>query len=245
MLDKKSSFFSSDNPTFVFVAGLVIGILILGTIGFFILLAKTMGNDSPKSAGGNNQVVNNQPSNGQPNQPTKVADLTILESDHVRGNRNAKVKIFEFSDYECPYCGSFHPTMQQVMDQYGDQVAWIYRHFPLDSLHPQARPSAEAAECVAEQAGDEGFWQFTDALFANQQSLSSTLYQQVAQSLGLNMNQFNDCVSSGKYQDKVESDYQSGVLSGVTGTPGSFINGIPVKGALPFSTIKQIIDSEL
>ena len=135
--------------------------------------------------------------------------------------------------------------MQQVMAEYGDQVAWVYKHFPLDSLHAQARPAAEASECVAEQAGEEGFWQFTDAMFANQESLSPTFYEQIAEEIGVNMSQFKDCVSSGKFQNRVEADYQQGISYGVNGTPGNFVNGVPVKGALPFSTIAQIIDSEL
>ena len=135
--------------------------------------------------------------------------------------------------------------MEQVVAEYGDQVAWVYKHFPLDSIHAQARPAAEAAECMAEQAGDEGFWEFTDEMLANQSRLGSSLYEQVAEEIGVNMNQFEDCVSSRKYKDRVEADYQQGLSLGVQGTPGSFINGIPVKGALPFSSIKQIIDSEL
>jgi len=97
----------------------------------------------------------------------------------------------------------------------------------------------------AEQAGDDGFWKFADEVIANQSQLSAKYYQQLAQEIGVNLTTFNDCVSSGKYQQKVEADYQQGVSYGVNGTPGNFINGIPVRGALPYASIKQIIDSEL
>ena len=172
-------------------------------------------------------------------------NVQVLENDHFRGNRNAPVQIVEFSDVQCPYCSRFQPTANQIMEEYGDQVAWVYKHFPLDQLHPQARPGAEASECIAEQAGDEGFFTFLDGLFADQLNLGAELYQKLAGEIGVNLDKFNDCVATGKYQSKVEADYQQGVKAGVTGTPGSFINGNLVKGAVPFESLKQIIDSEL
>ena len=93
----------------------------------------------------------------------KVSSLPkVISSDHFRGNKNASVKLIEYSDFQCPYCQRFHPTMQQMLSEYSDKVAWIYRHFPLDSIHPQARPAALASECVFELGGDEAFWKFAD-----------------------------------------------------------------------------------
>lgn len=86
----------------------------------------------------------------------------LKEQDHVRGNRNAQVLLIEYSDFQCPFCQRFHPTALQVLEEYGDDVAWVYRHFPLDQLHPQARSAALASECVTEIGGDEAFWEFTD-----------------------------------------------------------------------------------
>lgn len=91
--------------------------------------------------------------------------LSVTEKDHVKGNPNAKVTLVEFSDFQCPFCKRFHPTVQQALSEYGDQIRLVYKHFPLDSIHPQARPAAEASECIAEQKGSEGFWQFADAVF--------------------------------------------------------------------------------
>ena len=93
-----------------------------------------------------------------------TVEFEITDQDHIRGNINAPITILEFSDLECPFCSRFHPTVLQVLKEYGDQVRWIYRHFPL-SIHPQAVPAALASECVAEQKGDEGFWQFVDTVF--------------------------------------------------------------------------------
>lgn len=97
--------------------------------------------------------------------------IQISDQDHIRGSVSAPVTIVEFSDLQCPFCGRFHPTLQKALQEYGDKVRWVYKHFPLDSIHAQARPAAEAAECIAEQKGDDGFWKFTDGVFKNQDRL--------------------------------------------------------------------------
>ena len=174
-----------------------------------------------------------------------LVTFTIGENDHVRGNPQAAITLVEFSDFQCPFCSRFHPTAIQALAEYENDIRWVYKHFPLDSIHPQARPAAEASECVWEQKGDEGFWEFADAMFENQSRLGNAFYAEVAQQIGVNLSQFQTCVSQRKYQDKVEQDYQQGIQAGVTGTPGSFVNGIPVKGAVPYEQLKAIIDSQL
>ncbi|MEK7510134.1 MAG: thioredoxin domain-containing protein [Patescibacteria group bacterium] len=99
------------------------------------------------------------------------AGVTVTENDHIRGSFNAPVTLVEFSDFQCPFCARFHPTVQQALQEYGDKVRWVYKHFPLDQIHPQATPAAEASECIAEQKGNEGFWEFADAVFENQDRL--------------------------------------------------------------------------
>jgi protein-disulfide isomerase len=136
--------------------------------------------------------------------------------------------------------------MQQIMEQYSDSVRWVFRHFPL-SFHPEATPAAIAAECAAEQGK---FWEYADELFANQATLGSELYVTLAQDLNLNLTDFNDCVANKDYADKVEAQAAAGGAAGVSGTPGSFIidadgNAIPIKGALPFSSVASAIDSVL
>lgn len=172
-------------------------------------------------------------------------EFSITEKDHIRGNHEAPVTIVEYSDFQCPFCQRFHPTMQQILTDYPDKVRWVYKHFPLDQLHLQARPAAEASECVAEQKGNDGFWQFADGLFKNQSRLGESLYKELAGNLGLNLDQFNSCFSSRKYKDKVEADYQEGIKAGVRGTPTSFINGELVLGAVSYETLKAAVEGAL
>ncbi len=170
-----------------------------------------------------------------------ASDL-VSDNDHMRGSPNALVTIVEFSDFECPYCGGFHPTLKRVLNEFPDQVRLIYKHFPLDSIHAQARPAALASECAGEQ---NMFWEFADGLFADQSLLGNTLYKNIAQDLGLNMDQFNSCFSSGKYADKVEADYQQGLSIGVKGTPGGLINNQVLGGALPYENLKSLVEGFL
>ncbi len=174
-----------------------------------------------------------------------AVEFSIDEGVHVRGNFEAPVTIVEFSDFQCPFCQRFHPTLQQILADYPNQVRWVYKHFPLDSIHPQARPAAEASECVFEQAGDDGFWQFTDGLLENQPRLGKSLYQELASEIGVNLSQFDNCISSGKYKDKVEADYQEGIKAGIQGTPGSFVNGEEIPGAVPYDYLKDAVERAL
>ncbi|MBI4138256.1 MAG: DsbA family protein [Candidatus Wildermuthbacteria bacterium] len=174
--------------------------------------------------------------------------FSITAEDHVRGNPKAPVTIVEFSDLQCPYCSLFHPTLQQALEVYGDQVRWVYKHFPLDSIHPEARSAAEASECVWEQKGDDGFWKFADSIFGNQEGMGSERFREVAREIGADIGQYDLCVSSRKYQAKVEANLQEGIEAGVQGTPGSFVNGVLVSGAVPFEGpkgLKEAIDSSL
>jgi len=243
MQNNRQDVFSSSNPKKYFIVGIISGVLLVCTIGFVILLITILS--------GSDSIAKNDSSQKRV-EPTvektaggNVVKFTLSGNEHIRGNKDASVKIIEFSDYQCPYCQKHHGTMQQVMDEYDGQVAWIYKHFPLDSIHPNARPAAEASECVWEQKGDEGFWEFTDAVFTNQSQIDPSFYEEWAQEQGLDMEQFDDCVSSRKYRDKVEADYQEGLKAGVKGTPANFINGISVSGAVPYSSMQQIINQEL
>jgi len=162
--------------------------------------------------------------------------------DNTIGNPNAPVTIVEFSDFQCPYCAAFSGTLQQVLANYPDKVILVYKHFPLDQIHQNARPAAEASQCAAEQGK---FWDFEKGLFENQARLGSALYDELATNLGLNKAQFDNCVSQRKYKSKVEADNQQGSSLGVRGTPTSFINGTMVSGAVSYDNLKSIIDSIL
>lgn len=225
------------NKSFLF--GLTVGVAVIALAGWLITLVRT---DKPSQIGNNTQRVmaNDSSPAGAKNAPTGPADIKVTSADYLRGNPEAPVTIVEFSDLQCPYCAAFHQTMRQVISAYPDKVRWVYKHFPLDSIHPNARPAAEASECAAEQGK---FWDFIDVIFVDQSSMSLAMYKKTAADLGLNTAQFNACVDLRQYKNKVEADYQLGVANGVRGTPGNFINGQAYSGALPLEQIQGIIDS--
>jgi len=240
------------SPVQMFIFGIVAGVLALCTIGFFILLGIVLkGGGLTVAAGSGAQIAaNNQPP-AVPNQPDPSAAAANLppvdeKQDHIRGGKRAKVTLVEYSDFECPFCSRFYPTVKQVEQEYGDEVRLVYRHFPL-SFHPQAQPAAEASECASEQGK---FWEFHDGIFENQERIGDALFKELAQKIGLNVNKFNDCASSGKFKQKVIDQQNGGAAAGVGGTPHTFVVGasgqiVPVSGALPFEQIKATIDSVL
>lgn len=178
----------------------------------------------------------------------------VSVDDHLRGNPEAGVKIVEFSDLECPFCKMFHETMKQTVEEYGGKVAWVYRHYPLDQLHPiKARKAAVASECAGELGGNESFWKYIDRYFEitpsnNQIDLNEL--PKIAESIGLNRAQFENCLNSGRYLDKIEEQIQDAQDSGARGTPYSVViaksgKKYPVSGALSFGQIKLIIEEAL
>lgn len=198
------------------------------------------------------------PTGGElPSGPTAEVLSNIPEvtaDDHVRGNRNADILLVEYSDYECPFCNAFHPTMKQVLDEYGDQVAWVYRHFPL-SFHPQAQISAEAAECVAKLGGNEAFWQYTDFLFEDAAvsgglALSKEKLVARAADAGISSTAVESCLDAGETTALVNEDNTGGRNAGINGTPGTILVTSDgqyelISGALPFEQVKMIIDQYL
>jgi protein-disulfide isomerase len=159
----------------------------------------------------------------------------------ARGPADAPIEMIEFSDFECPYCLRANPTVNQVLSTYGDKIRFTYRHFPL-GFHPDARPAAEAAQCANEQGK---FWPYHDKLFANPGHLSPADLRQTAETIGLDMARFGQCVDTHKYKADVDADVAAGEAVGVDGTPAFFINGRMVSGAQPFELFKRVIDEEL
>ena len=193
---------------------------------------------------------------GEPEKAAEIALTPITESDHLLGNPNADIIIVEYSDTECPFCKTFHPTMQRIIDEYGKdgKVAWVYRHFPLDSIHPKADKEAEATECAAELGGNDAFWAYLGKIFEitpSNNNLDLALLPSIATEIGLNKAKFEECLASGRWAQKVEDQYQSGIAAGVRGTPHSIIvttkDGAkyPLSGAQPYQAVKQIIDAGL
>jgi len=158
-----------------------------------------------------------------------------------RGPENAKVTIVEFSDFECPFCGRAHDTVEQVMQQYGGKVRLVFRHYPLP-FHPHAQKSAEASMCANAQGK---FWEYHDTLFKNQRELEPTKLKEYAKQLGLDEKKFSDCFEKAEFEKLVKTDADAGSEVGVSGTPAFFINGIMLSGAQPIEEFKKIIDQEL
>lgn len=248
------SFFDLMNAKQGFVLGCVTTILVLGTLGFVSLGAYILhgGGGLAFAAAPTSAPAANAAPVAAAAAPVAAAVSAknipaVTAADHVRGDAKASVTIVEYSDFQCPYCGAFHPTLQQVMTDYAGKVKWVYRHFPLSNIHPNAEPAAEASECASEQGK---FWEFADTLFANQSSESDAYYKTVAGNLGLDVNKFESCYTAKKYSSVIQADQAGGSAAGVNGTPGSFIidakgNAQAINGALPYASVKQMIDTAL
>lgn len=184
---------------------------------------------------------------GQPLQRQEVS----LDDDAYIGDKSAPVQIVEFSDFQCPFCRRFwKETLPSIKKDYIDtgKAVFVYRDYPL-SFHPASQISAEAAEC----AGDQNkYWEMHDKIFEEQSkkgegtiTYGESDIKKWATAIGLNMADFNQCLSSGKYTSEVQADFNDGSAAGVSGTPNTFINGVPVIGAQPYSVFQQVIEDAL
>lgn len=180
--------------------------------------------------------------------PTGPVDVTERSDAPVMGNKDAKVTMYEFSDFQCPYCARFYKeTLSQIKSEYVDtgKIKIVYRHFPL-SFHPYAQKAAEAGECAARQGKFEAMH---NIMFENSTSdgvnLSVDKLKGYAAKIGLSTSKFNSCLDNGDTVSVVSKDMADGSAAGVTGTPTFFINGKMLVGAMPFASFKQIIDEEL
>jgi protein-disulfide isomerase len=175
--------------------------------------------------------------------PTPSGVEVSADDDPAVGPIDAPVLIVEFTDYQCSYCASFaRETLRQILDNYGDQVRFVVRDFPILSMHPQAQKAAQAAQC----ANDQGrFWEYHDLLFQNQQALDASSLEDYAQQLDLEVAAFTTCLDSDRYLAEVQHDLTDGQSYGVNGTPTFFINGRLLRGAQPFSAFQEMIDEEL
>ena len=250
---KQKSGGGEQNPYLIPGAILIVGVLLTGAIIF------TQGNNNNAPGGTTppGQVA------GAPQDPSGgLSDNVkpVIAADHILGDRNAPVKIIEFSDIECPFCNRLHPVLQQVMDEYGDSgdVAWVYRHFPLDALHSKARIEASATELANELGGNDAFWAYLDRVFeitpANN-GLDLALLPQIAEDVGLPRAPFDALVAEndlrgGKFADHIEDNVQDATASGGNGTPYTIIvakNGktFAISGAQPYSAFQAIIELAL
>ncbi|MFO0691078.1 MAG: DsbA family protein [Myxococcota bacterium] len=170
--------------------------------------------------------------------PRKTVEATRL----VRGPADAPITLITFSDYQCPYCIRSEKTLAEVLAKYPTQVRLIHRHFPLDQIHPFARPAAEAAMCADEQGK---FWEFHDAIFALAGQIDEKSFAAIGEKLGLDGKALETCIAERRFKDFVEADVQAGEVAGVTGTPAYFVNGIALKGSRDLDDLSRVIDGEL
>lgn len=224
------------------VAIVIAGILIAGAVYW--------------SARENTVAVAPQPQGESESAPGLESMDPITSADHIRGNPDAPVKIVEYSDMECPFCKRFHSTLERAMEEYGKDgaIAWVYRHFPLDALHSKARTEAIASECADALGGGDAFWKYIDRFFeltpSNNQTDIATVLPKIAREIGLDEAQFSACLTSKKYDQRVQDDVDNAIATGGNGTPWSIViaaNGkkYALSGAQPYEAVKQLIELAL
>lgn len=231
---------SISSSTLKLLAAFVLGVFV-GTIFF------GDGVDSETGTANNPQIqaAPSAPSGDGNSERVQIS----ADDDPFLGNKNAKVTVIEFSDFQCPFCQrAYSDAVTGIKRDYANtgKVKLVYRDFPL-SFHQEAQPAAEAAQCANEQGK---FWEYHDKLFENQGQLSSTYYKQLASDLKLDTSKFNSCLESRKFKSEVEKDFSDGNRAGVSGTPTFFIGSdakgyIKIVGAQPFDSLKSVIETEL
>lgn len=198
---------------------------------------------------------NPTPSQKQQMELKQLADTIkpIDANDHIIGSPEARVIVIEYSDTECPYCKVFHVTMNTIMQEYGSSgdVAWVYRHYPIEQLHAKSIKEAEATECAAKLGGNSKFWEYINKVYEmteSNDSLDSTKLPVIATEIGLSSSEFNACLDSGEFTSKIKADIQNAQEAGILGTPYSVIidtktnEHYPLEGAYPYAQVKQVID---
>ncbi|OHB24966.1 MAG: hypothetical protein A2542_01665 [Parcubacteria group bacterium RIFOXYD2_FULL_52_8] len=229
-------------PMAILLAGIIIAGAVIYTGGGGMLALsgnQNLGQAAPSP-------VNDQAKNIKP----------VTNDDHILGDPNASIKIVEFSDTECPFCKRFHfLTMAKIMEAYAEKgdVAWVYRHAPLDSLHTKARVEAEATECAASLGGNDKFWAYLNELMTvtpTNDGLDLAELPKIASRVGLDAKKFIACQERHESKDKIQAQLQDAIDAGLSGTPYSVIvakNGkkYPIEGAQDFETVKAMVEVAL
>jgi len=175
-----------------------------------------------------------------------------LDVDHILGSIDAPITLVEYSDFECPFCKRFHPTVVQLLENNPDKLRWVYRHFPLGFHNPGAQKQSEASECVAELSGNDTFWQYIDLIYqrttSNGKGFPLKNLQPLAEEIGVDGDAFAECLKSERMVERVQQDIDNGVTIGVSGTPMAVISNEKgearvIAGALPLSELQSIVDA--
>ncbi len=230
-------------PASVLIAGILISVAVIYSTGKKSLVA-----DNPSDIDQAANILDAAtPANLRP----------VSADDHLFGKPESRLKIVEFSDLECPFCKDFHLVLKQAVSNYDGKLAWVYRHFPLEGLHPKALKEAEATECAAELGGNDAFWKYIDKIFdvtPSNNGLDLNLLPKIASDIGLDEKKFKTCLDSGRYAEKINVQTADAEAAGGRGTPYSVIidekndKKIVIPGALPFEgvqSLKAVIDKLL
>ena len=224
---------SKSNQYIIAGAIIIAGLLIAGGI----FLSKNEASQGPRD------TVTDE------NSGVEVAEVTA--DDHIVGSLDADLIVIEFSDIECPFCQTFHDTMKEVVAG-DDRIAWVFRHFPIDSLHRNARAAAHSTECAAELGGNEGFWNYTNALFsaaqANGTRVDLSALGDIAVGAGLDRAAFEECQDSNRHAAAVRADETDARNSGGRGTPHNILltqrgDAFALPGGLPKDMMLSVIDT--
>ncbi len=192
-------------------------------------------------------IIASSGDNSSVNVSSSISD--IVEQDHVKGNPDASIVIMEYSDFQCPACKAYFPIIKQLMSEYSDDIAFVYRHYPLTSIHANAEPAARAAEAASVQGK---FWEMHDKLFENQSEwselstkLAEDKFAEYAGDIGLDVDKFKIDLGSKAIKERVKSDSQSALRAGLNSTPTFFINGEKIKNPRGLNEFKFFVDNLL
>jgi len=174
----------------------------------------------------------------------KPATLTksVSARDHAEGPADAPLTLVEYGDYQCPYCGAAYPVVKRLQKTLGKKLRFVFRNFPLTQAHPYALIAAEAAEAAALQGK---FWEMHDLLFEQQTFLKPDIIPAWAERIGLNLEKFGNDIRQGVVEKRIKDDRQSGIRSGVNGTPTFFINGTRYDGLSDYNPLLAALESQL
>ncbi|MBT5032766.1 MAG: DsbA family protein [Proteobacteria bacterium] len=165
-----------------------------------------------------------------------IKPLATQNNEHIRGNNNSEITVIEYSDFQCPFCRGFHQTLKNLVRE--RDVRWVYRHFPLETIHPLANRAAQASECASDQ---DRFWEYADLLFETQNPFGEAEFLNLAISARLNLDQFAECLGNDKYAGYVLEQIDEGNRLKISGTPTYFINGERHTGLAEYDQLLQQI----
>ena len=244
------SLFNGASPKLTFIFGLAVGIAgtAILSLGLYFFVGTGTGSKSTDTVSA--ATTNSNTTGGTQTYGNVKA---VSKDDYILGDKNAKVTLIEYSDLECPYCKTFHPTITQVLNDYKGKVNMVYRQFPL-SFHQNASKEAEAALCIGDLGGASKYFDFIDKVFqrttSNGTGFALTALGPLAKEVGVNQAKFQDCLDSGKMAARVTAEENDGSQAGATGTPTTFIvkdgkTVTAIPGAYTSDQVKALVDQAL